>query len=677
MSIARRACAATRTSCVITTIVKPAAFSWSSSSISAAAFRESRLPVGSSHSSRLGRFTSARAIATRWHSPPDSVVGSASSRCAQPDRVQRPDRRPDPAAARRLVVQLGQQHVLQRRPVRQQVERLEDEADPPAAQRGPVPVAQRAGVQAVQQVAALGRRVEQAEQVQQRRLARAGRPGHRDVVARLDDQVGRAQRGHRRRSRVGAGQAAQLDHRAGGAISRSPPRGRRPRARRRSPGSPGRSRSRRCPASPRTCVLLPVRAHHGDVLVPDAVVTMAATGTVSTGPSVCPVSTVTRTFSPFSAEASGLDGCTVSGMNAVALEPPEPEDPEDPDDPDDAARSPEDPADPERRTPKSPPSPSRPRWPRSRPAGTVVVGVPRSATVPGRVDAGHLVVDRHLQAGPDLTGVGAAAARRSAPATRARRARGTAGRAARRPRRSPRPPSRAATAGTPRPPLARRPRTAGCSRGARSTGSPRTRSPGRSTRPCHRRRSSRARPAPAAARPRPARSRPASGPARRAPCRSARTAARRRSRRAARRWRTVPPAATSSFEMYTVPRPRRSGSEEGCPAGRTRAEPRDGALGYTSYSVAGYTTPRIWTDEVRTWETTAAVVTVAGGAAVSAASCCGDFTNEAPISPPTASRAAAMPTPSSTRRRRASRDPRTACRRPRSPGPLSVAGGPS
>src|SRR5438876_10873871 len=107
------------------------------------------------------------------------------------------------------------------------------------------------------------------------------------------------------------------------------------------------------------------------------------------------------------------------------------------------------------------------------------------------------------------------------------------------------------------------------------------------------------------------------------------------------------------------------------------AEPvADGALGYTSYSVAGYTTPRSSTEEVRIWETTAAVVTVAGGAAVSAASCCGDFTNEAPISPPTASRAAAMPTPSSTRRRRASRDPCTAAGPPLS-GPLSVAGEPS
>ena len=103
----------------------------------------------------------------------------------------------------------------------------------------------------------------------------------------------------------------------------------------------------------------------------------------------------------------------------------------------------------------------------------------------------------------------------------------------------------------------------------------------------------------------------------------------------------------------------------------------DGAVAYTSYWVAGYTVPRISTDAVRIWDTTGAVVTVGGGAAVSAASCCGDFTNEAPISPPTASRAAAIPTPISTRRRRASRDPRIACPRPLSSGPLCVAMEPS
>jgi hypothetical protein len=138
--------------------------------------------------------------------------------------------------------------------------------------------------------------------------------------------------------------------------------------------------------------------------------------------------------------------------------------------------------------------------------------------------------------------------------------------------------------------------------------------------------------------------------------------------------------------MYTAPLPPAVGdpaaedeplAAEPVSAAEDEDELDDGALGYTSYWVAGYTRPRIWTDEVRTWETTVAVVTVEGGAAVSAASCCGDFTKEAPISPPTASKAAAMPTPSRTRRRRDSRDPRTACRRPLSSGPLSVAREPS
>src|SRR5215831_16070104 len=144
----------------------------------------------------------------------------------------------------------------------------------------------------------------------------------------------------------------------------------------------------------------------------------------------------------------------------------------------------------------------------------------------------------------------------------------------------------------------------------------------------------------------------------------------------------VLPAATSSLDMYTAP------GEPPPAAEPPAAEPPaadpvpevaasdSGADGYTSYCVAGYTTPRIWTDEVRTWETTFAVVTVGGGAAVSAAICCGDFTNEEPISPPMASRAAPPATQNRARRRRASRDPRTACR-PSSLGPLSVDGEPS
>src|SRR5580700_873498 len=96
---------------------------------------------------------------------------------------------------------------------------------------------------------------------------------------------------------------------------------------------------------------------------------MAATGTVSTGPSVRPVWTVTRTFSSFSAAASGLDGCTVTGMNTVEpelLELPE-LDLE---------------LDPESADPDEPAEPEPPPISTTAPVGVTVVAVPRSATVP-------------------------------------------------------------------------------------------------------------------------------------------------------------------------------------------------------------------------------------------------------------------------------------------------------
>src|SRR5580704_1844290 len=137
------------------------------------------------------------------------------------------------------------------------------------------------------------------------------------------------------------------------------------------------------------------------------------------------------------------------------------------------------------------------------------------------------------------------------------------------------------------------------------------------------------------------------------------------------------PAATASLDMYTdpaepppVPDPPAADPVPDAPVSDS------GADGYTSYWVPGYTAPRICTDEVRICETTFAVVTVGGGAVVSAAICCGDLTNEEPISPPMASRAAPPATQNRARRRRASRDPRTACR-PWSLGSLSVAGEPS
>src|SRR5580700_1039683 len=126
-----------------------------------------------------------------------------------------------------------------------------------------------------------------------------------------------------------------------------------------------------------TSVCLPCAPTTVTSLVPDAVVTMAATGTVSTGPSVRPVCTVTRTFSPFSAAASGLDGRTLTGMNTVdaALPDPDPDpDPESDPDPDPELAE----LDPEPADPDEPAEPEPPPISTTAPVGVTVVAVPRS-----------------------------------------------------------------------------------------------------------------------------------------------------------------------------------------------------------------------------------------------------------------------------------------------------------
>src|ERR1035438_2114494 len=144
-----------------------------------------------------------------------------------------------------------------------------------------------------------------------------------------------------------------------------------------------------CPCAPTTVTSL----------VPDAVVTIAATGTVSTGPSVCPVSTVTRTFSPFSAAGSAEDGVTLTGTNndepeplPVPPEPPDvpadPEPPAPPPTPHEAPAAPDPPDAPE--PPDEPEVPDDPELPAElappiftvMPAGSVWVAVLSAATVP-------------------------------------------------------------------------------------------------------------------------------------------------------------------------------------------------------------------------------------------------------------------------------------------------------
>ena len=73
--------------------------------------------------------------------------------------------------------------------VADQVEALEDEPDLAVAHAGALGQRQVGHRLAVQRVLALGRRVQQPEDRQQRRLPAARRPGDRDVLAALDLQV--------------------------------------------------------------------------------------------------------------------------------------------------------------------------------------------------------------------------------------------------------------------------------------------------------------------------------------------------------------------------------------------------------------------------------------------------------------------------------------------------------
>ena len=65
----------------------------------AARERGSSADSGSSSSNAAGRRASARATATRWRSPPDSVRGRSSARCATPKRSSSSDRAPAALAA--------------------------------------------------------------------------------------------------------------------------------------------------------------------------------------------------------------------------------------------------------------------------------------------------------------------------------------------------------------------------------------------------------------------------------------------------------------------------------------------------------------------------------------------------------------------------------------------------
>ena len=134
--ITRLACAATSSSWVIRTMVRPAGIQLVEDRSTSSVDLVSRLPVGSSASSSDGAVTRARATATRCCWPPESSFGSWSIRSASPTCCRAASALAC-AARRRLDPAVGQRQldVGQRAHARDQVERLEDEADLAVAQR--------------------------------------------------------------------------------------------------------------------------------------------------------------------------------------------------------------------------------------------------------------------------------------------------------------------------------------------------------------------------------------------------------------------------------------------------------------------------------------------------------------------------------------------------------------
>ena len=211
--------AATASSWVTTMIVVPAVCSSASRSRMAAPVAWSRLPVGSSASTIAGDPASARAMATRCRSPPDSWVGRARSLWPSPTRSSAVAAASRRAAMPAPAYSSPSATLSSTRGVFGQEELLEHEADLGRPEPGQRPVAQRGHVQPGDPHRAAGRPVQRAGQVQQGAFPGPGRAEHRDQFPGRDGQAHPAQRLHRRGAGIDLGHLGQLQDQA---ISRLP-----------------------------------------------------------------------------------------------------------------------------------------------------------------------------------------------------------------------------------------------------------------------------------------------------------------------------------------------------------------------------------------------------------------------------------------------------------------------
>src|SRR6185369_6603592 len=94
-----------------------------------------------------------------------------------------------PPASGVPAINFRQHDVLKDRAIRQEVKRLKDESDTPAAQSGPLILAQLCRFNTVKEVLSARRPVEATQDVQQRRFPRAGWTGDRQPFAASQHEV--------------------------------------------------------------------------------------------------------------------------------------------------------------------------------------------------------------------------------------------------------------------------------------------------------------------------------------------------------------------------------------------------------------------------------------------------------------------------------------------------------
>src|SRR5690606_2472753 len=104
----------------------------------------------------------------------------------EPDDLERVERAPAALLRGILAVEQRQLDIVDDSQIRDQMKRLEDEAELAIANRRKAPVRKAAHVLAAEQDRAFGRPIDEAEEVQQRALAAARRPHHGDELTGLD-----------------------------------------------------------------------------------------------------------------------------------------------------------------------------------------------------------------------------------------------------------------------------------------------------------------------------------------------------------------------------------------------------------------------------------------------------------------------------------------------------------